>query len=242
MTPRRKKPTLSETKVLPQGEVQAAVEAAIRGFLTSIKADATRPIVRRPEQHDIPSFAEKYVSHYYDLVRAKLTQSTNKTEAENHLLKIREQADASLLTLRTARGPVVESLNSHRPDIDDLGVSVRPPTIGQMERYLQWLGEAASFAKLPDAIKDHHGRDRQLHERNIANDAACDYYRLTDKQPSSTPDSDGCFCNFLTGIFNALRVKSSVNERAKDAVTWCKKTRSSEAIIAELRNNLALGE
>jgi hypothetical protein len=212
----KKTPLPSKIMTLDHGGIQPAVEAAMHTLS-----------LRFLDEDIISTRAEKYVSLFFNYCLAAHTQPITKTEFEQHPSKIKDQSAALLLTLRTMRGPVAEALNSHRPTtMGPVGFPLAPPTLGEMESYLQWLNEAASLVKAPSTAKAHKGPGRLLHERKIANAAACDFFALTGKHPTRSVNKGG-FVDFLRMIFAALNIKSNIDDRAREAVdSW--KAREAE--------------
>jgi hypothetical protein len=86
-----------------------------------------------------------------------------------------------------------------------------------MESYLQWLNEAAAHAKAPSTAKARKGPDPLLHEREIANVAASDFFALTGKHPTRSVNTGG-FVGFLKEIFKGLKIESNIDDRAREAV------------------------
>jgi hypothetical protein len=209
-TPRKKPAVPSKIMTLDHGGIQTAVEAAMRALPLCYLDELDEDI--------ISTRAEKYVSLFFDYCLAARTQPISKTEIERHLSKIKDQSATLLQTLQTMPRPVIEALNSHRRISSHPVVPFEPPqTLGKLESYLKWLTVAATSVDAPSTAKAHKGPDRLLHERKIANAAACDFFALTGKRPTRREKSGG-FADFLRAIFAALNVNCSVDDCARKAV------------------------
>jgi hypothetical protein len=92
---------------------------------------------------------------------------------------------------------------------------------------LELLSAFCAKATVPNSAKLHHGRDRKLIPRKVAEAAACDFHSLTGKEPSYSTKQDG-FPDFLSAVFKALNMDDSVEAFAKKASEWWHKKRPNE--------------
>ena len=188
---------------------QGAVEAAMRALPLWLPSDVCDGY--------IPALAEKYIYMGFDRLCASKLHT--KMEVESQLSRIKAQSDALLMSLMQLQEPSIAALNSCRSTIS--------PTLGELQRSLQWLSKAASLARPPSTAKTHKGPDRKSHTLEVAKAAACNFHSLTGKAPSRSKVSK--FPGFLGDIFKALDMRSdSIDHFAKAASRWWKNVRPQE--------------
>jgi hypothetical protein len=171
----------------------------------------------------IQSFAEDLVS-----MIAPDRDMPSTSDTKEQLAKLRKYGSALWVSLASLQGPALDALD------------FRQPMLGEFERLLGSLLEAASGAKVRNS-ETRKGPKPKLRAREIAEVAADRFYRLTGKAPTrityatdkaksreaEKAEVRGEFVDFLARIFKALDVIASADRYGKEAIqVWTKKRRS----------------
>jgi hypothetical protein len=196
---------------------QGAVEAAMRALPLWLPSDLCDGY--------IPALAEKYI--YMGVDRLCASKPYTKRD-ESQLSRIKAQSESLLTNLMQLQEPSIDALNSCRSTIS--------PTLGELQRSLQWLNKATSSARPSRTAKTRKGPDRKSHALEVAKAAACDFHSLTGKAPSRSKISR--FPGFLGDIFKALDMRGdSVDRFAREASDWWNNRRSNE-VTESLRETM----
>ena len=201
-----RKAVIHEIKIPDRALILAKIENAMRALPLLLPVDDLL-------DGCISRLAEKYIDMKFEHfnVRKPLT----KNEINSQLSKIGEQSEALLETMRKLQEPSIDALNSCRSDGE--------PTLGELERSLQWLNKIASLATAPNAAKNHKGPSREVYALKIAEAGADDFYNLTGKRPThSERIAKNGFRDFLAAIFEALDISHCSAEAfaKKAAASW----------------------
>jgi hypothetical protein len=212
------------------------VEDALSTFLAAARNSEPPP---SPEL--LEWYAEKYADMAFEClhVAAALTPE----QINSRISKIEKPCLRLLDELRTLREPVVDALNSARGLVDHRRLVLTPaacqsghraPTLGELQRSLEWLGAICKVATPPNSAKHKRGRDPKLFPLKVAKAAASDFYALAGEEPTGTRNRGG-FGDFPSAIFAALDLRdASADSFARQAVRWWKNDRPHESDPAKL--------
>ena len=159
------------------------------------------------------SMAERYAYLAFDYLKERYTEPMTLVEFGTQLSNICVSTPGLLHALRTLRGPAVDAL-----------YRALPISLGKLERHFESLAVAASFVQVPDAVKERRGRALQKTVRVIADQAAEDFFEITDEKPSRSNNRGKLFTEFLKTLFAALRINEKASSFGQKAVKkWDKK-------------------
>ena len=149
--------------------------------------------------------AQRYAYLAFDYLDERYTEPMTLREFNLQMSSIYKTSDALLQSLSVLRGPAVEALNNSLPSSAANTFEPKTPTLGEFKVFLERLFDGASHARAPEVIKDSHGRAPEKTVRKIADQAANDFFEITDKKPSRS-NRRGEFNEFLETLFAALRI------------------------------------
>jgi hypothetical protein len=134
---------IPKKNVPEQGMTQSRVEAAMRRLRTKFPSDLGEAY--------IPALAEKY-----EYMVGPERSTPSKAATKRQLSNVAKHGTALLVSMASLQGPAIDSLN------------FCCPTLGELERILQRLVDAAAPAAVRTVANDRKGRKLKSKPREIA--------------------------------------------------------------------------